>query len=112
MLLLRRAPPPPSLFTRARPPHARPTRNTPRNTCNTQTCGVALATAGFVIATTQFGIPYNQVFLHHGTLGVVVLAIVYSQVRRAERADRAASFCCFDAVACTASWRELAPRLF
>jgi hypothetical protein len=52
-----------------------------------QLCGVALATAGFVIATKDFGIPYRQVLMHHGSLGVVVLTLVYFQVRRSsERA--------------------------
>jgi hypothetical protein len=45
-----------------------------------QLCGVALATAGFIIATKDFGVPYKDVLMHHGTLGVAVLTLVYFQV--------------------------------
>lgn len=45
-----------------------------------QLCGVALATAGFAIATATFEIPYQQVLFSHGTIGVVLLVFVYSQV--------------------------------
>lgn len=46
-----------------------------------QMSGVALATAGFIIATKDFGIPYKDVLFHHGTLGVTILTLVYFQVR-------------------------------
>jgi hypothetical protein len=42
--------------------------------------GVALATAGFVIATRQFNVPYEKVQFSHGKMGVATLALVYSQV--------------------------------
>jgi hypothetical protein len=44
-------------------------------------CGVALATAGFIIATKDFEVPYKEVLMHHGTLGVAILVLVYVQVR-------------------------------
>jgi hypothetical protein len=44
-------------------------------------CGVALATAGFIIATKDFGVPFKEVLMHHGTLGVAILVLVYVQVR-------------------------------
>lgn len=46
-----------------------------------QMCGVAMATAGFIIAKSQFGVPYQQVFMSHGMLGISVLTLIYSQVR-------------------------------
>jgi hypothetical protein len=45
-----------------------------------QVAGVALATAGFVIATQQFNVPYEQVMFSHGKMGIATLALVYSQV--------------------------------
>eukprot|EP00877_Chromochloris_zofingiensis_P003835 jgi/Chrzof1/13452/Cz07g33210.t1 len=48
----------------------------------TQVTGVAVATAGFVIATSQFGINYKDVMLSHGKLGVALLVLVYSQVHQ------------------------------
>jgi hypothetical protein len=48
--------------------------------CMVQMCGVALATAGFIIATKDFGVPYKDVLMYHGTLGVAVLTLVYFQV--------------------------------
>ncbi|KAF6254205.1 heme peroxidase [Scenedesmus sp. NREL 46B-D3] len=45
-----------------------------------QMCGVALATAGFIIATKDFGVPYMDVLFHHGSLGVAVLTLVYFQL--------------------------------
>eukprot|EP00775_Hariotina_reticulata_P010239 gene10239-10398_t len=45
-----------------------------------QLCGVALATAGFIMATALFGIPFQEVLFGHGTIGVVVLALVYCQL--------------------------------
>lgn len=45
-----------------------------------QIAGVAIATAGFVVATRWFNVPYNEVRYGHGKLGVATLALVYSQV--------------------------------
>lgn len=45
-----------------------------------QVAGVALATAGFIIATRWFGVPYNIVMFSHGKMGVAILVLVYSQV--------------------------------
>lgn len=52
-------------------------------TCNcppVQVTGVALATAGFIIATRWFGVPYSIVMFSHGKMGVAILVLVYSQV--------------------------------
>jgi hypothetical protein len=48
--------------------------------CAVQVTGVALATAGFIIATRWFGVPYNIVMFSHGKMGVAILVLVYSQV--------------------------------
>lgn len=45
-----------------------------------QVAGTACATAGFVIATRWFNVPYNMVQYNHGALGIATLALVYSQV--------------------------------
>jgi hypothetical protein len=42
--------------------------------------GVAVATAGFVLATRWFQVPYNEVQYGHGKMGVAILVIVYLQV--------------------------------
>lgn len=46
----------------------------------TQITGVACATAGFVIATRWFNVPYDQVMYSHGRMGIAILVMVYSQV--------------------------------
>lgn len=48
--------------------------------CALQIAGVAIATAGFVIATRWFNVPVNDVLFSHGKLGIATLALVYSQV--------------------------------
>jgi hypothetical protein len=48
--------------------------------CLLQMCGVALATAGFIIATKDFEVPFKEVLMHHDTLGVAILVLVYVQV--------------------------------
>jgi hypothetical protein len=45
-----------------------------------QVTGVALATAGFIVATRWFNVPYDQVMFSHGKMGIAILALVYSQV--------------------------------
>jgi hypothetical protein len=39
-----------------------------------------MATAGFVIATRQFNVPYQMVQFSHGKVGIATLVLVYSQV--------------------------------
>lgn len=46
-----------------------------------QIAGVAMTTAGFVIAVRTFGIRYDLVAFNHGIIGVAILVLVYSQVR-------------------------------
>lgn len=48
--------------------------------CSAQVTGVACATAGFVIATKWFGVPYALVQYNHGKMGIAILTLVYSQV--------------------------------
>jgi hypothetical protein len=45
-----------------------------------QVSGVAVATAGFVLATRWFQVPHNEVQYGHGKLGMAIVVIVYLQV--------------------------------
>jgi hypothetical protein len=53
-----------------------------------------MATAGFVIATRQFNVPYQMVQFSHGKVGIATLVLVYSQVGSSAAAAAAAAAVC------------------